>query len=217
MPSYGVSIKVPDRTIMDRITAGLRAGTYRDAVGVAGTRALMDHFAAKELDAASHKTADSLGARRSGLYAEFARATNHQATTSGVVLSIAHDALRQRLHGGTIRPVNAQLLTIPARTESYNRRASTLGITLEMLWGKNGPYALAAAEDHQRVLKRGKREGQLTAADEGATHGKGGVYYWLVKEVTQDADPTVLPKREVLLSAIRESLKDWADEFRQGG
>jgi hypothetical protein len=38
---------------------------------------------------------------------------------------------------------------------------------------------------------------------------KGGVYYWLVKSVTQSADHSVLPTDEVMADGVKEQLQDW--------
>jgi hypothetical protein len=142
-------------------------------VGQAAQQLIKEHFEKLANDSAHHKTARSLGAQRTGLYEEASRATQQPVLErGGVSVSINQVAIAQRYFGGTIVPVNAKFLAIPARTETYGHRPREFK-DLHPIFFKSGAAALADAE--------------------------GGVYFWLVKSVTQSADPTVLPEDSDLL------------------
>jgi hypothetical protein len=211
MPSYGVSIRDTASDTIQRLISSIRGREYTTPVGEAGKRVLMDHFAQKNADPASHKAARGLGATPSDLYADFARATTWGPSADGVTLSVTHAAARQRLEGGQIRPVSGKYLTIPARGETYGKRAREFGTTLMVLYGRNGPYALAAKADHMRRVTRGPRAGQLVPAQSGqaSSYGQGGVYFWLVRQANQAPDPTVLPEEGVFAEGIKAGLKEW--------
>ena len=215
MPSYGVSIQDTASDTLQRLITAVKGREYTTPVGEAGKGVLMTHFAAKNADPKSHRTAMGFGAAPTDLYAEFAQSTSWQPSFAGVTLSVDHVAARQRLEGGTIKPVNSTYLTIPARSESYGKRAREFGETLMVLFGRNGPYALAAKADHMRTLRRGPRAGQLVPVrgEEKGTAGAGGVYFFLVSESTQPPDPTVLPDNEKLFKGIEASLGTWLDRL----
>ena len=214
MPSYGVRIDDRCTATLKRLITAIHGREYTTPVGEAGKLVLMEHFAAKNADPSSHRTAQGFGAAPTDLYADFARATSWEPSPAGVTLSVDHVAARQRLEGGTIKPVNSKFLTIPARSETYGKRAREFGETLMVLFGRNGPYALAAKADYERAKKSGTNKGQLQHAKKGetATHGQGGVYFFLVRSVTQPPDPTVLPADEKFYFGIDRALGTWLND-----
>lgn len=224
MPSYGLSVRILDgaSAALDALRGAIDRRTYIPAVGEAGKRVLLEHFSRRNQDPAAHRTGAGFGVSGgSGLYAQFARSTSWSVAAAGVTLSVGHVAARQRLLGGTIDPVHGNYLTIPARGESYGKRAREFGQSLVVLFGRNGPYALAAKTDFQRAKKSGKNAGQLQRAKKGesATHGQGGVYYWLVRSVTQVGDPDVLPPEagpSSISAGISEQLRTWCDHAVRG-
>lgn len=218
MPSYGVSIQDTASDTLQRLITAVKGREYTTPVGEAGKGVLMNHFAEKNADPKSHRTAQGFGAAPADLYLAFRDATAWQPSSSGVTLSVNHDAARQRLEGGKIEPVNSTYLTIPARTESYGKRAREFGQTLQVLFGRNGPYALAAKADYEREAKSGKNKGRLIRAKKGdaATHGEGGVFFWLARSATQYPDRTVLPPEDgdkSLGAGIARELKLWIDRL----
>jgi hypothetical protein len=219
MPAYAIQIRDTAVPLLKSIVRELQARSFLEPVGEAGVTALVDNFAERESAPDAHRTAAGLGARPSGLYADFARATSWSTTDAGVTVSVSHAAAAQRFHGGEIRPVNAKFLTIAARNEVYGKRARECGITLKVLYGRDGPYALAAAEDYARRVTKGQRAGQQRRPKKGEAGnvGRDGVLYWLVRSVTQRGDPRVLPTMEQLGRRIVASLHGWLDGIRGRG
>lgn len=206
MPAYAVTVRDTDAGGLQRITDALRPQALGTAIGEAGKIALINHFAFKESLAGSHDTASRLGARPSGLYAQFARATSWQVAGSAIVLSIEHPAVRQRLEGGVIKAADGGWLTIPAIAAAYARRAREFNL-VPVVWtdaqGRERGMLISTSTTgvkKTRRLRTGKTE--VYAAKQ-----KVGVYFWLVRETApQDPDPTVLPTDEALLAAVTQAL-----------
>ena len=203
-----ISISINDRATphIARLEDELNQAPVRHAAGSSVMRLIIDHLAGL-----NEERANALGGRRTHFYAKAAKATSYAVRPGGATVSISKTGFAQRLFGGEIRPVNSKYLTIPARAEAHGRRAREFD-NLEILFGRNGPYALA--ERHftelrwRQKTKRGKGvKSVYKYAAAGADRG-GGVFYWLVKSVTQDPDPTVLPQMDVLLSTAREAISE---------
>jgi hypothetical protein len=111
---------------------------------------VQDHLGA--LDA---NRANQLGGKRTHFYAAAARGVSYATGSEGVDISIHQTGIAQRYFGGTIKPVNSKYLTIPADPESYGHRAGEFN-NLMLLWGKNGPYALAERESQDISIRKTK-------------------------------------------------------------
>lgn len=155
--------------------------------------------------------ANTLGGRRTHFYEKAADSVEHVLNDTELRIQIPHLGLAQRYFGGTIEPVNAQWITIPARSESYGRRAREFhdlrfvqfsGETAALVKTSVQVDGDEAVDDAGNVTtrKRTKR-----SRDEGA------VFYWLKKSVTQAPDPDVLPSRERLAAVALESAKNYVD------
>ncbi len=212
MPSYGVTFKEPPSPRLRKLIASLDAKDYRDPIGVAAVKALKEHFAARNANPAAHRSAFSLGAQPSDLYMKFADATSFTPTESGVEATISHPAVRQRLQGGTIRPVNVRHLTIPANSNAYGRRAGTVGVALKFMFAfdeARGCWrpALVAPDAVTKPTGAPRKDGSRRQR----TIRPAGIYFWLVKSVTQQPDAEVLPNRDALLNSIVDALKSWSN------
>lgn len=218
MISGGASITIRDTAtpVLDRLAVAMRRETYKPAVGQAGVRVLMDHLKDKNADQSSHSTANQLQARPSGLYADFARALSYSRSATGVVVSINHVAARQRYHGGTIKPVNAKMLTIPASAKSYGRSAGEFS-NLFVMSGKQGPFALAERESTDISISKDRRKGRSGMRVKAGFQRGGGIMFWLVRSVTQQPDDTVLPAEDALISGIMSALEGWLKKIRKEG
>lgn len=205
MPSFGASIRVDTASpLADAMATGISRAAFRRPTGEAAKLVLMEHFAGREQQAASAKTTSGghpkLG--HVGLFSDFARATAWTVTPAGVMVSINHVAFRQRLQGGTIKPVNKQFLTIPAREGAYGRRAREVRVKLK--------FGLAFDDRLGRWRK-------ALVADEVATKAKrAGAWYWLVRQVNQDPDPAVLPYDELMTERVAQALAGWVEEISNG-
>lgn len=192
--SIAISVDVHDAAT--RKLAELRGGLDQERVnaviGGSARRIVQDHL--RTLDKSK---ANKLGGKRTHYFAQAARSTNYRSDVDGVTVAISQVGIGLRYFGGEVRPVNGKYLTIPARAEAHGRRAGEFN-NLEIVWGKNGPRALA--ERRATAIRFNKK-----GVSRGETRG-GGIMYWLVKSVTQTPDPDVLPKSDTILFGARSAL-----------
>ncbi len=197
---------------VNQFGATLSASTIRDVIGRAVQQLIKAHFIDLANDSAHHRSAESLGAERTGFYEKAATSTQNPVSESdGVSISINQEGIAQRLFGGDIEPVTAQFLAIPARTESYGKRPREFD-NLRFILFPSGAGALVARD--ATVVRGGKRGGRNIAGLAGRHKGDalgGEVYFWLVKHVTQRPDPTVLPSDEEMLEAAATAAAQYLD------
>ena len=168
---------------------------YQSA-GAHGQECVRDYLIV--LAGSRHATAENLGAQPSG---HLGKAAEKVALPSalkpipdGIAVSINHPGMSRAFKDVKIRPGQGKkYLTIPATAEAYNRRAYRF-TTLEVLFGRKGPYALGERQ------KRDK-SGQQPAC----------VFYWLVKSVSQPQDRTLLPGDDAILRAAMTGVRDFVD------
>lgn len=214
MAVYGISIRDTASPFLKRLASDSLTQELVPAIGEAGKRVMMDHFTVKQSDPAAHATAGRLGARSSGLFADFARATAWSPSSTGVDLTVSHVAARQRYLGGRIKPVNATFLTIPANSHAYGRRAREVGVTLKFMFapdptsGRMRP-ALVAPDAVTKPTGKARKDGTRRER----TIRPSGVYYWLVRQTTQNPDPTVLPTDNDLFKGIEAAAGAFLDKF----
>ncbi len=223
MPSYGVTIRDTATGGVQRLQAALVSRQYAPALGEAGKLVITDHFARKEADPSTHRTAAQLGARPVGLFAQFVRGTNCQDTDTGIVITIENPAIRQRIEGGEIRPVNQKLLTIPANAAAYGKRAREF--RLEAFYFKNPESGLVGFLHspqniiEQRIRKRRSERARVTKGKmyvAKVTTQRAGIYYWLYSKVPQDPDSTVLPEDSAFLDGITTALDGYLGDLTNG-
>jgi len=138
---------------------------------------------------------NQLGGKRTHFYGQAARSTRSEVEFDGFSVSVNHVGIRQRLRGGTIRPVKAKWLTIPAIPEAHGKRAREFG-NLKFVWLGRNP---ALVEVDATTVKRGKKGFR----SEGETGGL--VFYWLKKSVHQKGDPTVIPTNKRMAEVAVDS------------
>ncbi len=180
----------------------------------------MARFTKSHLLQLNQERPNLLGGRRTNFYAGAARATTWTADANTATITIEHQGFAQRLHGGTITPKKAKNLAIPANAEAYGRspRESRVPLIWALVGGRRP--ALVAREHFLRVATKGKRAGQEVADYKGkATRGAYTVMYWLVKSVTQRADPSVLPTEQEYAATATAHLSRYLDRLlaKQGG
>ena len=125
---------------------------------------------------------------RSGTFHFYGRAA--RATSSGVqgrsaYVSIDHEGIALRRFGGTVKPRNGKYLTIPAIDAAHGKRAR---------------------EFDNLHFRRNATGGNGRLCDEG-----GRVFYWLVKQTTHIADPTVIPTDGAIQEAAVDAMKEWVE------
>jgi hypothetical protein len=208
-PAYGVSVRVDTASpFMLRKLKEIQRQRVNKQIGLAGRLALVEFFTKKNAEMKSatltHEGNPKLGHSRPGLFERFARATSFTATPSSITLSVAHPAIRQRIYGGTIKPVRRKYLTIPARKEAYGKSAREAPVEL----------TFGYAQDERRGVMR---PALLVKKGRGRRTTKAiGVWYWLAKSVKQKADKSAMIGRDDLLKAIRSNLTGYIQEADRG-
>ena len=133
-----------------------------------------------------------------GFWAQAARATNYDLLVDAVVVNVNQVGVRQRLEGGEIHREGGGYLTIPARAEASGKRASEFN-NLHAVFFKTGHGFFAAlVEANQTAVKIGKQKKDGTRTTTRGAESGGGVMFWLVKSVTQAANPNVIPSAEAI-------------------
>jgi hypothetical protein len=144
---------------------------------------------------------NKLGGKRTHLVSDMAKSTLFESDEQSARINIYHEAARQRIEGGTIKPVNGpKYLTLAAISEAYGKRAREWN-NLEILYSKrNGqvtPVALVGTRSTPVGRGAPKRKGRIKPISK--TSGR--VVYWLVKSVTQNPNPNLLPGEDKILEA----------------
>jgi hypothetical protein len=213
--SLAISITDNATPWLDYLGKHLSEPGLQHVVGGEVTRLLLDHLTALDAD-----RPNALGGQRTHFYANAGKATSYAVQENGVTVSVNQTGIAQRYFGGTIEPVNAKYLTIPARAEAHGRRAGEFN-NLEVLFGRNGPYALAERQATSfSIRSRFDKSGNRQSAIKNRKSVGGGIFFWLVKSVTQEPDPTVLPDEPSILNAALTAARDYAANLAataQGG
>jgi hypothetical protein len=218
MPSFGASIRLDTASpFANAMARAVDRRAWLPKLGAAASRTVKDHLSAKQNDSSSHDSAKELGAKISGLYAQMVRATSWQVNGDSAVVSIAHPAVRQRLEGGTIRPVNGNYLTIPARASVYGKRVRDAGVALKFGYAFDEKYqawrkALVAESEVRKNVGKARKDGSFRTK---VTHSAG-AYFWLIRSANQAPDPTVLPTDQVFAEQTMAALRDWSAEVSNG-
>lgn len=185
---HGLSITVTDDTTprLHKVAGALRRPDMRMVMGRAVATHLRRHFS--QLD---RNRENGMRGKRTHFYGQVRDAVQQPqlAGGEGVKVSINHIGIAQRYFGGTIAPVSANWLTIPARAEAYGRRAREFS---------NLAFVRFRADLAGLVqVGGGDKEG-------------GGLFYWLVKRVTQQPDSTVLPSDQEIRDAAVAAAHEYA-------
>lgn len=179
-------------------------------IGEAEVKLFQNHFI--------HAPTNKYGYPTTGFWQRAARATNYTASAAGPVINVNQVGVRQRLSGGDIFPVNKQFLAIPARAEAYGKAPSefdNLKVAFHNTGGRREAFALveaAASQINYAKVKRGQVHRDFTVTQVG-----GGVYFWLVKSVHQNPDPTVIPDPRDIVQVAGETLDDIVQRIGRGG
>ena len=133
-----------------------------------------------------HKTADRLGAPRSGYLARAAETVEASGDKEGVELKIA-GAIFKRVNGPVVvRPLKKQYLTIPIHREAVQHRASEI----------SGLFVVRSKKNNVLLCKRGPTKGSVVP------------YFLLRRLVILPEDKELLPSPEQL-GRVAERAAAW--------
>jgi len=197
--SIAISIDVNDTgtPIVRAVSRAMQLEAIGPIIGRSANNTIREH-----LFGLNQSRPNALGGRRTQYYAQAARGTQFQFSGDTVIVSINQIGIAQRYYGGTIKPKTSKYLTIPVHPAAYGHRAREFD--LELVFGRGGqPYALAT-----KAGGKGKN-----------AHSVGEIYYRLVKSVTQQANPEVLPTNAEVDDAINTDVGSYLDRIvaRAGG
>jgi hypothetical protein len=201
--SFQIAINDTATPRLQQLAENLTAERLGALIGPAVNRLTKDHIVMLP--------GNKRGWPRTNFWAQAARATNWRTTPDGCVVSVNKTGMRQRYHGGPIRPVNKRALTIPISPEAYGKTASHFPNAFLITTSK-GAY----------LVQRGYRISTKTGKPTKAT-GRGYARKRVVADieflfklsygVTQKHDPTVLPSTGAYSDTATDAL---ANAFEKG-
>ena len=181
---------------LKRIATELDSNAARQAMGEGVVELIQEHFYGLPPNKAGFPT--------TRFWPRAAEATTCEEVSDGVQVSISQTGVRQRLLGGSIKPVNGKFLTIPAIAETYGHGATEFA-DLKVYHSNYGGWpALALAR-------------ATLVTDETGGINPDSVYYWLVRQVSQKPDPTVLPEDQEILEAASKAAQDFFTREKKTG
>lgn len=204
---YGMSIQIDDqraRELLRNMTLSLAARNVRDVIGRSARSAIREHLIAYD-----HSHKNQLGGRRTHFYTRAARSAEFASIPGGVRVSLHHPGIAQRYFGGTIKPVTAKLLAIPAVPEAHGRRPAEFD-NLELIGSKTAGF-LALVERQSTDLSYGRRKGGVKSVRQGRQRG-GRVMFWLTRSVRQAPKLDVLPTDYGLKERVVADLRAYLDQ-----
>jgi hypothetical protein len=155
------------------------------------------------------------GYSSTNFWADAARGTSWYSNASDgvVIVAINKIGVRQRFHGGVIKPVKASALAIPISPVSYGHVPKDFP-DLFLLKTKRGAYLCqrdAGAKGKESKTHYKKRAGSLGGNSKRRLRSQINFLFKLVASVTQKADPSVIPSAdelmEVAMARIEEAVK----------
>ncbi len=214
-----VSITKDEATpAIERVRLGLQPQRLGAIIGRSATNTIREH-----LFGLNQSRPNALGGNRTNYYASAARATHFTCMGDVVIVSVSWIGMAQRYFGGVIRPGKGissfsgkptKFLARPARAEAYGKLPGEFN-DLVMLWGRNGPYALARAvstaisyrKTHTLDMKAAGSSAITRAVGRGTQGGE--VMFWLKRIVIQEPDETVLPYPELIDTRIARDVDSY--------
>ena len=223
--SFALQINIERDTatpLLQRL-AFIALGEKVNRVAAQGVVAMLKrHFQALD---ASRSGRQFGGTNATHFYAKVARTIHAEVSATEASVGIGNEetrGIRQRLEGGTIEAGKnissftdkpTVYLTIPARGEAYGHRASEFRDRLMIVFapGGHGVALCEKIEVFNPKRRQSKKPIKLNSVkvNKPAQYKGGEVWYWLVKSVTQDPDPSVMPSNDWIADAAREAVGRW--------
>lgn len=204
MPNLGIQIEVRQDAASPAVRS-LLAGLAPEQVNPIIGRSAQQSYS-RHLINVSRTRPNKLGGRRTFFFEAAAKGTSWRAVGDHVVVSIASVGIRQRYFGGTIRPkAGKKFLTIPVHPKAYGKRAGEFD--LEIVFGLKGEPIALATKPTLSASVRLTKGGRVVSRDAGR---RGEIYYRLVRSVTQQPDPSVLPESQQVTAKALDDLAKYA-------
>ena len=148
---------------------------------------------------------NALGGVRTNFYSHAADSVTVAVSPVGVTVSINATGFRQRVFGGRIVPRHGRkYLAIPATAEAHGFRPREFsGLVFAFALHPNGGWrpALVQSLSAPVGLLRRVQGDKVKVLKKRSTIRQQEVVFWLVRSVTQRADPTILPTSERIIQA----------------
>lgn len=194
--------------VLANVTDAIRRAML-PAIGAAEVKLFQDNFL-------------SLGTNKNnwpstGFWAGAARSTNYDLLADAININVNQQGVRQRLEGGRINAKDGGWLTIPARQEAYGNRAREFN-NLHFVFFRSNLAALAENQSQDVSFGRTKKDGTRTVTA-GEERG-GGVMFWLVRSVNQEANPKVIPTEQQIIETATKTatgIIERAAKRKEGG
>lgn len=200
-----IDVKETGSKVFHAIGQALQPAKIGPIIGRSATNTIRTH-----LFGVNNSRPNKLGGRRTNYYGQAARSTQFQMQGDTVVVSINQIGIAQRYFGGTIKPKTAKFLAIPVHPAAHGKRPREFD--LEVVFGEGGrPIALATKKTSDVRLRQTKR-GKVTRSN---VTRFGEIMFRLVKSVTQQPDPTVLPYDEQIEAGIDRDVGSYLDRTTQ--
>jgi hypothetical protein len=180
------------RDLLNQIT---NAKPIMQRVADAGRRTLQDWFRSRP--------GNKQGWPSSGLWRNVANATNvRDVTDTEATIAVSHPAIAQRVYGGVIKPKRGRYLTIPAMAAAYAAGSPREGggpanLAFALSRHPQGGWrpSLVVQENVMKEIGKPRKDGTRRRK---MVHQAGTIWYWLVRQVNQSADPNALPPDSLL-------------------
>lgn len=173
-----------------------RRKSLMNRLGKAGERALKEHFLIRD-----SQTPNKKGWPQAHFWNRIKDRTNlAYVTEESAGVAISDPAINQKIYGGKIKAKRGGNLALPAQAAAYAAGSPREGATpaLKFMFAydtetQHWRPALFAVETGSKQVKdrRKGHEGEMRTAPD--PKQPSGIWYWLVKSVTQVADPLALP------------------------
>lgn len=203
--SIEVKIEIKSNTDLSKLTESLENRT--ELHGIIATEAegfLKD--SAQYISARNHRTADSLGARRTSHLEQAFEAIEGASDEADARLLIPRASrLRAAFGPYTVKPKSgSKYLTIPVHPDAYGRRAREIADLFVMNRGGGKTPVLARRVEGQKdqALRASPRARRLTTAD---------ILYLLLPEVDIPEDRDLIPF-DGLAEAASDAVDRWIDD-----
>jgi hypothetical protein len=144
-------------------------------------------------------------------WSQVRRATAYQgADETAARVVISDPRIAQKIHGGTIRPVERKFLALAAIAEAYGHAPREFNFLHVVRFKGSGALALVEADRNFISVGKQRKDGSRRVKDKGQAQ-RGRVWFWLAKKVTQKADANALPGEQHL----QDAMLDEAQQFME--